>query len=442
METKLFNLAYYDSLTRLPNKEMLIKDFNKVIKYSLSDGEIKLAFFLIDIDNFGYINSFLGYEEGNIVIKRFAEFLLTRYPDDLVSRVNADEFLVLYKYKSSLSNIEIETKKLLQTIRDYNFINEYEVKLTASIGVSVYKNHGEGFYDLLKNADIALYSAKKCGKDSFKIYQEYMESNVFHYVELDNQIRLGLLKKEFQMYYQPIVDVQTGFVAGLEALIRWNHGKKGYVAPGEFLHIAEETGRIVILEQWIIEDVFKQAKAWCNKGEISIFISINLSPKGLIQNNLDEFLDKMLKKYKVNPKIIKFEVTETAMIEDVSNSIHLLNTLVEKGFNVSLDDFGTGYSSLNYLRNLPITEVKLDKSFIDSILERKKDMILVESIIKLCHKFNLKVIAEGVEFEEQVRLLKNMGCDYIQGYYYGKPMNVIDTEDWIRKNNIYKYNKK
>ncbi len=440
LEKKLFNIAYYDSLTKLPNKEKLFKDYNELLKSQSTNSQAGLAFLFMDIDNFGYINSILGYDKGNKIIKKFSNFLIERYPNDLVSRVSADEFIVIYSYKGDLSNIEKEAEALLRSIRDSNFVKGHDIKVSISVGISVFKEHGEEFYDLLKNADVALYCAKRNGKDGFKIYHNHMELKVFDYVDLINQIRIGLSKKEFQMFYHPIIDIKTGLMAGLEALIRWKHTQKGYIPPDKFIPIAEETGIMLMLEKWIIEEVFKQVKTWVGKGEMPIFVSINLSSKGLIESNLVEFLDEMLRKYKVNPQKIEFEVTETAMLDDVSHSIEILNQLVQKGFKISLDDFGTGYSSLNYLKSLPINNVKLDKSFIDCVVENKKDKFLVESIIGLSHSFDLKVIAEGVELEEQVDLLKDMGCDYIQGYYYGKPMNVTDTEDWIRKNYIEKYN--
>lgn len=436
LESQLYNLAYYDSLTKLSNREKIMKDFNELLKNPSANHKKEIAFFFIDIDNFGYINDTLGQDEGNNILKKFAECLRERYCDELIARVSSDEFVVIYPYKDNIREAETEAKKLIQDIKLKQFIEYKDIKISFSIGISIYIKHGREFNDLLKNADIALRCAKKNGKDRFEIYRENMELEVYNYVDLVNQIRVGIEKEEFKMYYQPIVDTKTGVLQGLEALIRWDHTHKGFISPDIFIPSAEETDIMIHLEKWIIEEVFKQMEIWVRKKDMPLFVSVNLSSKGLIESNLVEFLNDMLEKYKISTEKIEFEVTETSMLRNIDNSIDVLNKLVERGFNISLDDFGTGYSSLNYLKNLPISKVKLDKSFIDLIEDNKKDQYLVKTIIDLSHGFGLRTIAEGIEDIEQINLLKQMGCDYLQGYYYGRPMSVVDIEKWIRENYI------
>jgi len=436
LEKKLYDLAYYDPLTNLSNKEKLYLDFNELVKSQSSDSKTGMAFLFLDIDNFGYINNLLGYNEGNNILKRLSVFISNRYHNHLISRVSADEFIIIYLIEDDSAQIERELEQLLQELRTKNFIDHYDISLSVSIGVSIYREHGEEFYDLLKNADTALYYAKKSGKNRYEIYQEHMELEVFNCIDLVNQIRVGMKKEQFKMYYQPIVTTKTGVLVSLESLIRWEHKFNDYISPNTFIPIAEESDIMKSLEKWIIGEVFKQIKTWVNKGNMPFFVSINLSSKGLIESNLVEFLIEMLEKYQISADKVEFEVTETSLIENINHSLVILNELRKIGFRIALDDFGNGYSSLNYLKKLPLNKVKLDKSFLDEMENSEKDQLLVKSIIELSHNLDLKVVAEGIESLKQIDLLENMDCDYIQGYYYGKPMPVNEIEEWMRENNL------
>jgi len=436
LEKKLYDLAYYDPLTNLSNKEKLYLDFNELVKSQSSDSKTGMAFLFLDIDNFGYINNLLGYNEGNNILKRLSVFISNRYHNHLISRVSADEFIIIYLIEDDSAQIERELEQLLQELRTKNFIDHYDISLSVSIGVSIYREHGEEFYDLLKNADTALYYAKQSGKNRYELYQEHMELEVFNCIDLVNQIRVGMKKEQFKMYYQPIVTTKTGVLVSLESLIRWEHKFNDYISPNTFIPIAEESDIMKSLEKWIIGEVFKQIKTWVNKGNMPFFVSINLSSKGLIESNLVEFLIEMLEKYQISADKVEFEVTETSLIENINHSLVILNELRKIGFRIALDDFGNGYSSLNYLKKLPLNKVKLDKSFLDEMENSEKDQLLVKSIIELSHNLDLKVVAEGIESLKQIDLLENMDCDYIQGYYYGKPMPVNEIEEWMRENNL------
>ncbi len=427
MQNNLYNLAYYDKLTGLANKENIKTIFNNLVATQYEHQNI--AFLYLDIDDLSYINNTLGYNTGDELIKNVATFLVKRYnSNSYIARINADEFLILYVDYKSLDEFEYEISKLLLEIKNIKFLKDNDITISMSMGISLYKDHGHGFFELLKCSDTALYFAKKNGKDQFKMYDASMGKSVYNTVDLINQIRVGIDKSEFQMYYQPIMDAKKGFFVGLEALVRWIHSKRGMISPAEFIPVAESSGQIKMLEKWIIQEVFRQVKAWEEYMDFPIFVSINLSARGMIEKNLIEYLKDLLKIYNIKPEHIEFEVTETAVLHNIEHSMNILSELKDMGFKISLDDFGTGYSSLNYLKNLPIDKVKLDRSFVENIDKNNKDQLLVQSIIELSHRMELEVVGEGVETYSQNELLWTLGCDYIQGYYHGRPenANIID----------------
>lgn len=434
MEKKLYNLAYSDYLTKLSNREMLFKDFKNLVKNDL--GEKEVSIFYIDIDEFGYINNTLGYDEGNRLIKKTAEFLASRYGNKhYIARVSADEFLIMYIKDKNDKIIEMELEELIKDIKNKKFFENHEIILTVSIGTAIYKEHGTDFFDLIRKADTALYSAKKNGKDQYKIYSPEMGDKVYSNIDLINQIRIGMEKDEFEMYYQPVFESKTDKPAGFEALIRWNHPFRGFIPPLEFIPVAEASGQMIALEKWIFTEVFSQVKKWVDKGDMPLFVSINLSAKGLIENNIVEFLGELLTEYKISPGKIEFEVTETAMINNMEQTMETLTKIRNLGFGISLDDFGKGYSSLNYLKRLPINKVKLDKDFIEDI-ENQRDQFLIKSIINLSQDLGLSVVAEGVEAVREKNLLEDLNCNFIQGFLLAKPQSVSSIEAWIR--DVYK----
>lgn len=431
LEDKLYNLAYSDYLTKLSNREKLYKDFKTLIKKGTTDKDI--VFFYLDIDEFGYVNNTLGYDEGNKLIKRLGKFLIERYGDDHhIARLGADEFIVMYIQNQKGKCFETELSDLLEEIKNEKFFDNQDIVLTVSIGAAKYLNHGKDFYDLIRKADTALYFAKRNGKDQFQIYSPDMGEQVYRTIDLINQIRIAIEKKEFEMYYQPVFEVQSREITGFEALIRWNNPTSGFISPLEFIPVAEVSGQMVTLEKWIFDDVFKQVKKWEEQGKNAQFVSINLSAKGLLENDIILFLKELLEKYEINPQKIEFEVTETAMIKNLKNSVDVLTKIRELGFTIALDDFGTGYSSLTYLNKLPISKVKLDKNFVHG-LNNERDCILIKSIIELSKNLKLQVVAEGVETLEEQKLLEEMDCDYLQGFLLGKPQTISSLEKEYKK---------
>ncbi len=435
LEERLSSLAYFDRLTETFNKERISLEF-----YSLTCVKNKenIAFFLINIDDFGYINNTIGYTQGNELLRKFATFLKFRYGDDYVSRINEDEFLILYPYKN-IQNIEEEISDLFYEVNFQNFIDIHNIFISISAGISIYMKDSENFDELFKFADISLYNSKISGKNRFTFYSKEMSESTYKMLDMIKDVKIGIEKDEFEMYYQPIIDCKTKLLVGLEALIRWNHPLKGYISPQLFIKASEEYGEIKKIEYWIIENIFKQVQKWSEKLDLPLFVSINLSAKGLLEGLLVPYLEKMIKVYKIDPNKIEFEITETALLKNLNKSLVEIQALKNMGFKISLDDFGTGYSSLNYLKILPIDKVKLDKSFIDNIEKSNKDQMLTQSIIDISHNMGFEVVAEGIEKKEQEKILLDFNCDYFQGFLYCKPLNVKDINKWIRSNYLSKF---
>ncbi|MBF4692412.1 putative bifunctional diguanylate cyclase/phosphodiesterase [Fusibacter ferrireducens] len=432
LKKELYCLAHYDQLTQLSNKDKLKRDFELTIKNLKLNSEI--AFIQIDIDNFGYINNTLGHEIGYELIKNFATFLSKRYRHQhSVARINEDEFLIIYEFSGGINELEKELAEVLYESKNMCFMENSEVRISCSIGVSIYEHHGQTFHDLIGKSSTALHSAKENLKDQYVIYSQQLGSSVYYNMHMINQIRKGLEEESFEMYYQPIVYLKTGKLTSLEALIRWNHLGKGFISPESFIPIAENSGQIIALEKWIFENVFKQIKTWTLSGSLDIKFSINMSAKGLVTGDLIVFLESLLRKYPIDPSIIDFEVTETAVFKNIDYTLAVLEKLKGLGFGLTLDDFGVGYSSLSYLSILPIDKVKLDRKFISNIERSRRDFLLVKSIIDTAHNLNLEIVAEGIENNSQVELLNELNCDYIQGYHFGRPQDAELTGLFIHK---------
>lgn len=424
LDKKLYEMAYYDHLTGIPNVHKM-KDI-----YSSFNQKKGYILLYLDIDNFSYVNNTMGYEIGNSCIKALGKLLIDYYPNDIVVKASADEFIILINEANLKTSLDSHLKRLLSDISNYKFYKNKLLHLTASIGVTHLENSND-FFDCLKQANTALYCSKESGKNQYQIYNSSMDKYAYNYLDIVGQIRYGIEKKEFEMYYQPIIDSKTLKIAGFEALIRWQHPFRGYVSPGEFIPIAEKSGQILEVEKWILNNVFSQIANWQNENNNSFFFSINLSAKGIIKKEFIDYILDLVFKYKLDPKKIELEITETAVIENIDKTLKVLNKLNELGFIISLDDFGTGYSSLNYLKTLPINKVKLDRSFIKTLKLEGKDKCIVTTIIELSHNMNLNVVAEGVENKEQSNLLKELNCDYLQGYYHGRPMDVNSVNNII-----------
>ncbi|SFH90821.1 PAS domain S-box-containing protein/diguanylate cyclase (GGDEF) domain-containing protein [Tindallia magadiensis] len=431
LDDKLYRLAYYDQLTRLANAEKLREIF-EVEKEKVNQDK-QMALLYIDIDNFSYVNNTMGFRVGNEMIKQTACMLESYFGSEhYVARTSADEFIVLLQGYEKGDELQVQVDKFMEKVATQPFyVKKQPVMLTFSVGVAVFNEHGNTYFDLLQKANTALFCAKRNGKDQCVIYHEEMESYAYNYIDKIQQIRYGIENQEFRVYYQPIVDAEKAILSGVEALVRWYHPYDGPISPGQFIPEAEQSGQIVQIEKWVVEEVFQQCQKWTDRKEMPTYVSINLSAKGLIEKNINQFLENLLSKYPINPGSIEFEITETALLDQIDQTLKTLHDLKKQGFRLALDDFGTGYSSLNYLNRLPIDRIKLDKCFINTVEEQEKDRLMVEAIIQLSHKMGLKVVAEGVETESQQQALKNLKCDFMQGYYYGKPQPFNNWEAYL-----------
>lgn len=424
MKEAIFNLSHFDTLTNLPNKEKLKEDFSHIIK---KDNKEDVAFLYIDIDDFRHVNNVLGYSFGDEFLKKFSNFLKQEFgKDNLIGRLNADEFLVIYNNYKDINSLEKMIEKFLKDLRKKNFLENSDFKLSASIGYSLFNINGKDFDTLLRYADTALHYSKSKGKSQFVRYSEKLGEYVFSQADMINQLRIAIERNEFIVYFQPIVCAKAEKISGYEALVRWIHPHRGMISPGQFIPIAEASGQMVEIEQIIIEECFKNLKLLIKLNPEMKYVSINLSARGMIERNIIKFLESLILKYDVDPKLIEFEVTESSLLNNIKRTVEILDKIKEMGFKLSLDDFGTGYSSLNYLKNLPFDKVKLDKSFIDNIETDERDHLMVKSIIELSHRLGLLVVGEGVETKNQRDLLYILECDFIQGFYYGRPEPIVN----------------
>lgn len=431
-KNRIYKLAYYDNLTSLKNDNYL----KEVIEYKINNDKEQneqFAILYIDVDNFKTINNILGYDRGDEILKLVSSKLL-KHKDllDTICRYSGDEFVLLvtdFKDKNYLKEI---SKNILKSIESLWLENSTDFYMSASLGIAIYPEHGSSYNALITNANTAMNVAKDKGANSFEIFSQYMYLNKLKYVTIENDLRKAITNNEFVLYYQPKINLKNKKIVGAEALIRWKHPKNGIISPYEFIHVAEKTGLIVEIGDWVTMEAFKQIKRWQEMGYKDIIISINLSPIEFNQKNIIEKFKNIIELTKVDPKFIEVEITESVVIENISQCIHLINSIKELGIKVSLDDFGTGYSSLSYLRQLPIDILKLDKSLICNLNVFKNDA-LVKSIIEVSHSMDLEIVAEGIETKEDAEHLNLLQCDIGQGYYFHKPMPVNEIENLFER---------
>lgn len=426
-ETELVELAYSDSLTKLANRAMLEVTVNTLIEQSKEDNNA-FALLYFDIDNFKHINETMGHDRGDKLLVAIANELSQDIADPrLFARLGGDDFaIVLTELSDGMEAIRRSEALLAKVRRTWN-VGEDLFFVTLSVGIALYPDHGRTFSELLQNADSAVYVAKEGGRDRFAMYDESMRLKTTRLLEMTTLLRGAIASRHFRLYYQPIVSMEHQDVIGYEALIRWIHPEKGMIAPLDFIGFAERTGLITPIEEWVFKEAFEQARKW-RFGEQNKRLSINLSAVSLLRDGFVEWVEALLKTTDVSPSWFELEVTETAIMTDIDRAIESLGRLADLGFMIALDDFGTGYSSLTYLRRLPIHILKIDRSFIPLSMEEPETNRILTSIVRLAHEMNLKVVAEGIETETQAALLKTLGCDWAQGYYFGRPQPTEHLE--------------
>ncbi len=434
-EEEIHHLAYYDRLTGLANRTLFMDRLGYEISAATRNGKL-FALLFIDLDQFKRINDTLGHHIGDLLLKNVSETLKKcirkndtvtgpvafSNSEHLIARLVGDEFIILLTDIQRPENAAIVARKIIQTIPETFFIDGHEISVTSSIGISVFPADGEEMEILLKNADSAMYHAKKKGKNNYQFYKKSLNDAVLERYSLEQGIRNALKNDEFVLYYQPQIALSTRKIVGAEALIRWLHPKKGMIPPDKFIPLAEETGLIVDINKWVIQTACRQNEQWRREGLEPIRIAVNLSGYRLAGQNIIQIIEDALLNAGLDAGKLEIEITENVFMQETEDNIEVLRQMKDLKLKIALDDFGTGYSSLSYLTSFPIDIIKIDRSFVMGSTMLKNNRVVIKAIIAMGHSLGMKIIAEGIETEEQFELIKGYGADEGQGYYFSPPV--------------------
>jgi diguanylate cyclase (GGDEF)-like protein len=437
-EQEIEDLAYYDSLTRLPNRRLMMDRINHAMAKNIRSEKIGALLFL-DLDYFKTLNDTLGHDMGDILLQQVATRLTSCIREnDTVSRFGGDEFVVLLEDLSELSieaaeQAEDIANKFLNTINQPFHLNNHIYSCSTSIGITLFTGRQSGVDELLKQADIAMYQAKNDGRNGIRFFNPQMQTKIAAHAKLESDLKEAIELQQFQLYYQIQVDNDLNPI-GCEALIRWVHPQRGIIPPLDFIPLAEQNGSIRAIGRWVIDTACAQLNVWQHdRLTCDLTLSVNVSAKQFHQPDFISQITTAVERHKINPALLKLELTESLLLSDIEDTIAKMKTLAEINIQFSLDDFGTGYSSLQYLKKLPLYQLKIDKSFIDNIVADSDDQSIVKTIIVMAHSLGLNVIAEGVETKTQQQLLLTQGCTHYQGYLYSKPVPVEQFDVLLRQ---------
>lgn len=429
-EEYLIYLAHFDTLTSLPNRVLFKERLELAIEYA-NRYDKKVAVLYLDLDKFKVINDTLGHDVGDYILKQVSERLTHCVRNsDTVARLGGDEFsIILPEIKQQEDAISV-AKKIFKALTYPFFYQDQELFITTSIGITFYPNDALSTEKLLKNADSAMYRAKE-QKSGYQLYSADIDDKPSRERIIEHGIHEALKRDELDIHYQPQIDLKSKKIIGVEALLRWNHPELGNISPAEFIPLAEQTDLIVPIGEWVMREACREQKEWSEKGYIPITVAVNLSESQFMDNNLVPTILKIIKDTQIEAKYLNLEITEIINVYNINKIIQILTELREIGVKVSIDDFGTGILPLSYLKNLPITHLKIDKSFIDDLILDKSNLIIIKAIIEMAHGLNLKVVAEGVESEEQLLYLGNLNFNTVQGYYFYRPMSSSAIEELL-----------
>ncbi len=429
---QLNQATYYHSLTGLPNQLLLYERLAQIIQTNRSGRLIGVL--VINLDRFKNINYALGRDTGDLLLKMIAERLKSSLKEsDMVFHLQGDEFAILLPDLAYKQVAVAAALKLLQTIKQPISLQGYQLHITASIGISLYPTHSEDVKTLITCAETAMDYAKEQGRNTYQFYDAATKTRIFDNLTLENNLYQALKRNELVLYYQPWVDLRTGQVGGVEALIRWQHPDLGVIPPDKFILIAEETGLIVPLGEWVLRKACTQNKAWQKSGFMPLCVAVNFSGRNLQQQNLVQMIHEELGEIGLEPRYLELELTESVLVKSIETNSTILNELKALGIGIAIDDFGTGYSSLTYLKSLPVNALKIDQSFVRNITTNSNDAAIAMAIIRMAHSLGLQVIAEGVETKEQVDFLHSQGCDGIQGYFFSKPLSTEEFTQFLQE---------
>jgi diguanylate cyclase (GGDEF)-like protein/PAS domain S-box-containing protein len=434
MEEQLIHQATHDKLTDLPNRSLFRDRLEQAILYSNRSSSI-IAILFLDLDRFKLINDGLGHNIGDELLKIVGERLLTCVrKTDTVARVGGDEFIIISPgHKNSEDAIPF-AQKILNNLSTKFFLHETEINISTSIGISLFPIDGQDIDTLMKNADIAMYQAKELGRDNFQFYTAEMNQRLTERLNLEHDLHLAIENNEFTLFYQPLICLHTERIIGLEALIRWAHPIKGLIAPSNFISVAEESGLILPIGEWVLKTACKQAKSWQQAGLPTLQMAVNISGRQLKSATFCKYVQQIIKDIDLDPCYLELELTESMLMENTALTSTILKDLNEFGIKFIIDDFGIGYSSLSYFGRLPVHKIKIDRSFINGItVPATNATAIIQTIIAMGKNLNLKVLAEGVETKEQLKFLRQTQCDEAQGFYFYKPLDAKRCTEVLKK---------
>ncbi len=429
--------TFYDKLTGLPNRLYFLNLLKHSIQLAEQDRDYKYAVLFLDLDRFKIINESMGHTVGDELLKSFALRLKKCVEETTtVARFGGDEFAILLENMDSVYDAVKIAQYIQEELKKPFILNQYETFSTASIGITLSTIKYTKPSHVIRDADIAMYRAKVQARGRYEVFDPQMQANISKRLQLENDLRKGIANQEFSLFYQPIISLATGKLAGFEALIRWNHPQKGFISPGDFIPVAEETGAIIPIGYWVLKEACQQLYNWQQNvlKNRNIMINVNLSIKQFSEPNLVENIDKIIQETNLETKFLKLEITESAIMDNYKNALKILDQIKERNIQLCIDDFGTGYSSLSYLHQFPLDVLKIDRSFIRHIKPHSKNLEIVQGIISLAHSLEMKVVAEGVETQEQSDLLKGLSCEFCQGFFYAKPLDSNTATEFIKNN--------
>jgi diguanylate cyclase (GGDEF)-like protein/predicted Zn finger-like uncharacterized protein len=442
-EEKVSYLAYHDTLTNLPNRYLFNDRLTQAMGHA-DRAKKMIAILFLDLDNFKTINDTLGHKAGDELLKAFADRLvrglravdtISQFPlgEPVTARLGGDEFVLLLDDVKDVQASAIVASRIFKMLSEPFILGSHEIFVTASIGIAVYPADGKNVDSLLINADVAMYEAKKQGKNGYCYYSDSMNKRAFERFVVEGKLRTALAHNEFMLFYQPQINIQTGKLIGVEALIRWIQPDLVLTRPGEFIPVAEQSGLIVQIGEWVLRAACEQNLFWQQAGLRPLLMTVNVSGIQFSQEDFVGTVSKILGDTGLDPKFLQLELTESTIMKDYERTVQKLQTLHAMGVKASIDDFGTGYSSLKYLKHFPLDTLKIDTSFVKGLTTSTVDQSIVNAIISLAHNFNLKVVAEGVETREQLAFLSENGCEAVQGYLVCPPVNPVIFAKFAKK---------
>jgi len=433
-DDRVRHIAFHDDLTSLPNRLMLNQRLDQALSRHRRAGT-QLAILFMDLDRFKVINDSLGHEVGDVLLRQVADRLRAQSREgDTIARMGGDEFVVLVENQASLSDISACARRLVDQLSAPYLLGQKACHVTLSIGISVYPSDGNDSQELLKAADVAMYRAKEMGRNNYQYYLPSMNVHTLERLELESDLSHALERGEFLLHYQPRVEMATGLITGTEALLRWKHPQRGLVSPLDFIPLAEETGLIVPIGEWVLATACAQNRAWQDQGPTKLSVAVNLSARQFADPMLLPKLTRIIHASGMDPSSLELEITESAAMSHGECTVAVLENLKSMGVQIAIDDFGTGYSSLAYLKRFPIDTLKVDRSFIRDIPSDSGGMKITRAIIAMAHGLKLNVVAEGVETADQLKFLRSQRCDAVQGYFLYRPLPVDEVAHALRLN--------